>query len=124
VKETPTGSGVSEFAVDEISAALRLSRAAAGGRLQVAIELDRRLPATALALSRGEVDLPKARAIVDATGQLDDDAAAAVDVRVLPRAAGQTVGQLRASLTRAVLAADPPAPRSATNAPRRAGGWR
>jgi hypothetical protein len=99
---------VSEFAVDEVSAALRLSRAAAGIRLHAAVELTRLL-VTAAALADGVVDLPKVRAVVEAVTVLDDETARAVEQRVLPRAGGQTVGQLRASLTRAVLAADPAA---------------
>jgi ribose 1,5-bisphosphokinase PhnN len=104
-----SASGVSEFAVDEVASALRLSRPAAGVRLQVAVELASRLPDAAAALRRGEIDLPKARAVVDAVAPLDVPAAAAVAARVLPRAGRQTVGQLRASLARAVLSADPAA---------------
>lgn len=104
---TRDGAGVSEFAVDEVAAALRLSRAAAGGRLHVAVQLSRQLPATAAALSRGELDLPKVRTVVEATAALCGAAVAAVEARVLPRAGRQTVGQLRASLSRAVLAVDP-----------------
>jgi hypothetical protein len=100
-------SSVSEFAVDEVAAALRLSRSAAGARLHVALELAERLPATAAALRHGQIDFPKARAVVDAVAPLDAEAAAAVEERVLPRSADQTVGQLRASLARAVVSADP-----------------
>src|SRR5215207_4885571 len=56
---------VSEFAVDEVAAALRLSRPAAGARLHTAVELGR-LSATAAALRAGVLDLPKVRAVVDA----------------------------------------------------------
>ena len=62
---------VSEFAVDEVAAALRLSRPAAGVRLHTAVELTR-LPATAAALRAGTLDLPKVRAVVDAVSVLDD----------------------------------------------------
>ena len=99
---------ISEFAVDEVAAALRLSRPAAGLRLMTAVELTR-LPATADALRDGVLDVPKVRAVVDAVSVLDDATAAAVERQVLPRAALQTVGQLRNSLARAVLAADPAA---------------
>ena len=44
---------VSEYAVDEVAAALRLSRPAAGARLQLAVELAGRLPGTAAALAAG-----------------------------------------------------------------------
>lgn len=98
---------VSEFAVDEVAAALRLSRCAAGTRLLVAVELAERLPETAAALRAGELDALRARRIVEATTRLPDPAASAVERRVLRRAAGQTVSQLRVSLSRAVLAVDP-----------------
>lgn len=97
---------ISEFAVDEVAAALRLSRSAAGARLHVAVELTR-LPAAAAALAAGTLDLPKVRALVDTVAVLDHGSALAVTGRVLPRAATQTVGQLRASLSRAALAVDP-----------------
>ena len=80
---------------------------AAGARVHLAEELVERLPATLAALQRGEIDLPKARAVVDAVAPLDAQTAAAVEARVLARAAAQTVGQLRAALARAVLTVDP-----------------
>jgi Domain of unknown function (DUF222) len=101
------GSGPSEFAVDEVAAALRLSRPAAGLRLHVATELAQRLPGTATALQAGEIDVPKARAVVEATTPLEPAVGRAVEERVLPRAGAQTVGRLRASLARAVAAIDP-----------------
>ena len=97
---------VSEFAVDEVAAALRLSRSAAGTRLHAAVELTR-LPVTAAALRDGVIDLPKVRAVVDAVTRLDGGAAVAVEAQVLPKAGRWTVGQLRAALAKAVLAADP-----------------
>jgi Domain of unknown function (DUF222)/HNH endonuclease len=60
-------------------------------------------------LQAGTIDLPKARAISEATEVLDKPATAAVQSRVLPKATTQTVGELRAALSRAVLAADPDA---------------
>ena len=98
---------VSEFAVDEIAAALRLSRVAAGNRLHVAVEVAERLPETGAALRRGDLDLPKVRRIVEATTPLPAEAVSLVERQVLPRAATQTASQLRASLARAVLAVDP-----------------
>ena len=49
----------------------------------------------------------RARLIAEATGPLDDDTARAVEQAVLPKAGGQTSGQLRVALRRAVIAADP-----------------
>jgi Domain of unknown function (DUF222) len=100
--------GASEFAVDELAAELRWSRSAAGARLVLAQTLAERLPGTAAALAVGDLDLPKARAVADATSTVDAPVALAVEARVLARAVSQTVGQLRACLARAVLAADPP----------------
>jgi hypothetical protein len=101
------GKAVSEYAADELSVALRLSRQAAGNRLHTAIDLTSRLPATWHAWSAGRIDAVKARSVVDATRALTDAQAAAVEQRVLARAADQTLGQLRAALARAVIAADP-----------------
>jgi hypothetical protein len=99
--------GQLEFPVDEIALVIGMSRCAAGDRIHLAEQLDQRLPATAEALNRGLINLPKVRAVVDATDMLDPAATAAVEQRVLPDAERQTVGQLRAALARAVLAADP-----------------
>ena len=66
-----------------------------------------RLAATLAALSAGTIDLYRARLIAEATGPLDDDTARAVESAVLPKAGGQTSGQLRVALRRAVIAADP-----------------
>ena len=104
---------VSEFAVDELAAALRLSRVAAGTRLQVAVELVR-LPGTAAALRDGVLDLPKVRAVVEAVTHLDAATTRAVEERVLPGAGRQTVGQLLGSLSKAVLSSTRPARRFGT----------
>jgi hypothetical protein len=65
------------------------------------------LPATGAALAEGRIDLGRARIIAEATNLLTSEHAAAVETRVLPHAAGQTTGQLRAAVRRAVLAIDP-----------------
>lgn len=73
----------------------------------MAVSLAGPLAATARALRLGEIDVLRTRAIVEATTSLEDAAAQAVETRILPRAPEQTLGQLRSSLARAVLAADP-----------------
>jgi hypothetical protein len=98
---------MSEFAADEVAPALRLTRNSASVRLDLATRLTGRLPATLAALARGEIDLIKARAVVETTDPLTDEQAAAVQARVLGRASTQTSSQLRASLRRAVLRVDP-----------------
>jgi hypothetical protein len=97
-----------EFVADEIGAALQLSRVAANGRLGFALDLAR-LPATAQALRLGVIDVSRARALAEATACLPDELARAIEAQVLPRAPELTAAQLRNSLRRAVLAADPAA---------------
>lgn len=96
------------MAAAEIGAACAMSPAAARARVELARAL-RRLPRTWAELEAGRIDLLRARAVVEATAALSDEAAAAVEARVLGRAATQTIGQLRASLRRAAIAADPDA---------------
>ena len=92
----------------ELAAALGVSQHAADDRVQRAGDLAR-LPGTRLALAGGRIDLAKATAIIEAVAPLSDAAAAAVETRVLGRAPGQTVPNLKACLARAVIAADPAA---------------
>jgi hypothetical protein len=100
---------LSEFIGDEIAAALTLSARTADTYLDLALDLATRLPGTAQALRSGVIDYPKARLIAEATRILTDADARAVEALVLPDAGWQTLGQLRAALSRAVLAVDPDA---------------
>jgi hypothetical protein len=99
----------SEFTPDEVAAALTLSGQAASTCVSLAMDLASRLPATARAQHEGLIDQRKARLIAEATRILSDAHAGEVEARVLPRAAGQTLSQLRAAVARAVLAVDPEA---------------
>ena len=94
-------------AASEVALALAMSQFGASGWTDLAVTLTWRLAATGAALAAGEIDLPRARLIAEATGLLDDDAARAVEARILPNAGFQTTGQLRATLRRAVIAVDP-----------------
>jgi len=100
---------LSEFIADELAAALTLSGRMAGTYLDLSLDLAIRLPGTARALHEGTIDHLKARLIAEATRVLTDDHAQEVEARILPRAGGQTLGQLRAAVARAVLAVDPQA---------------
>jgi hypothetical protein len=100
---------MSEFAGDEVAAALVLTGQAAVTCLDLALDLAIRLPGTARALRAGVIDYLKARIIAEATRILTDADARAVEERVLPEAGGQTSGKLRVALARAVLAVDPEA---------------
>jgi hypothetical protein len=94
-------------ACGQVSLALTMSQAAAQWWTGLAVDLQWRLASTGAALREGCIDLPRAKAIAEATAPLDDDQAKAVEAKVLPRAGDQTAGQLRASLRRAVITADP-----------------
>jgi hypothetical protein len=100
---------VSEFAEDEVAAALSVSRVAARGRLEFALELCGRLPGTLDALAGGRIGTGAARRIADALTCLPAPLAARVETVVLPRAAGRTPAQVGAVAARAVLAVDPAA---------------
>jgi hypothetical protein len=96
-----------EFAADELACALSITGNAAHARLDLALVLTRRLPGTLRALDRGDIDLYKARTLAEVTAPLSDANAAAVEDRVLARAATQTASQLRQSTRRMVLAYRP-----------------
>jgi hypothetical protein len=100
---------ISEFAVDEVAAALTLTARAADTLSAVALDLETRLPVTARALHEGLIDDPQVRLIADMTRSLSDADAARVEALIFPAAAGQTTGQLRVALGRAVIAVDPEA---------------
>src|SRR5579875_591994 len=100
---------LSEFISDELAAALTLTGRAADACQELALDLAIRLPATVRALEQGLIDRAKARLIAESTRVLTNEQARAVEAQILTRAGQQTTGQLRAAVTRAVLAADPEA---------------
>ena len=91
----------------QVSLGLTMSQAAASWWSDLAITLTWRLAATGAALRAGQIDLARARLIAEATAVLDEDAARAVEAKILPAAGDQTTGQLRAALRSAVITADP-----------------
>jgi hypothetical protein len=91
----------------EIAAALHLTRRCADSEMALALELQRRLPAVAQALSNGDIDLRRARVLVNGTLQLSVAAARDVVVRVLDQAPQLTTGQLHAQLRRLCISVDP-----------------
>jgi hypothetical protein len=96
-----------DLARHEVGAALRLSPVTAHRRTRVAAELARRLPATLGELVAGRIGYLQAAQLAEAVTDLPDRVAVAVEARVLPRAAGQTVAETRRATARAVIAADP-----------------
>jgi hypothetical protein len=98
-----------EYLNDEVAAALTLTPTSADGLIRFATELVGRLPGTFAALSAGDVDYVKARTLWQGTGQVSDEVAAAIEAKVLPRAPGQTTGEIRAKVRRLVKRLDPQA---------------
>jgi Domain of unknown function (DUF222) len=101
----PAGA-VNEYAADEVAAVLAMSRLTGQKRVWLATALTR-LPATEAAFGAGTLNFSKTWAITEGLAVLDDETAARVEAKLLIRAPHQTLGQLRASINRAVLAADP-----------------
>jgi muconolactone delta-isomerase len=108
-----------ESAAAEISLMLRIAPVTASSRLDDALTLTGRFPATMAALAAGRITLCKARIIAEQTEQLSADQAGGVESRVLQRATTQTPGQLRRSVRRAVAKADPVAVRRRHQAAKR-----
>jgi Domain of unknown function (DUF222) len=98
---------VTAAATTEVALALVMTQTSASWWTHLAVALRWRLRATGAALAAGQVDVPRARLIHEATARLDDETARAVEAMVLPRAGGTTTAQLRIALRRAVLVADP-----------------
>jgi hypothetical protein len=96
-----------EFVVDEIAARLSLSPGAATFRVSLAANLAGTMTATAAALASGAIDIQKARAITDGCNFLDPATALEVEATVLPRAPQQTAAQVRKSVQKAAITADP-----------------
>jgi hypothetical protein len=96
-----------DLAASEIRAALAWTRRAADAHLDLARDLLERHPQVWEALHEGEIDLPKARVIIDQTSHLDQETARQVADAAVERAARETTGQLRARIRRLVIAVDP-----------------
>jgi hypothetical protein len=96
-------------AAAEIGAALRLTRSAADGATAFAVELCRHHPRVFEALLFGQIDLRRARILVDGTQVVSRAVADDVIGQLLPVASGLTTSQLRHRLQKMCLDADPEA---------------
>src|SRR3954451_17649825 len=92
----------------EVALALSWSERMTCDRMNVARELDERLPVTWRALAEGRLSFPKARLIAKGAEKLDDDAKAlALEERVLAKADGQIQTEIAKSVERQVMCLDP-----------------
>ena len=109
---------------DELSLALAESKGGAAGLLDLAWDLEVKLPGTRAAFRDGTLRVSKARIIADAARTLDPGQARAAEALVLGRAGRLTPGGLRAAIARAVMASRPGRrPASAARRPPRTPGW-
>jgi hypothetical protein len=92
---------VSEWAVDEIMCSLGLSSAAASALLAESVTLVEQLPATLSALESAAISWNHARMLTEVLAPLREDPRREVEARLLARAAGKTVAQLRVAARRA-----------------------
>ncbi len=98
---------VSEWAVDEVALALRISASAASGRLTDALTLVERLPGTLWLLERGAISWAHARQLMAIVGPVaDDELRARIENRVLARLGDKTPPQLGDCARRIVLRED------------------
>jgi Domain of unknown function (DUF222) len=103
----------------EVGLMARVASRTARARVDDAVTLAERLPATLAALSSGRISLPSARAVVEETLALDESLLAEAERRILARAAGRTTGQIRADARRVVARLDAEAVRRRAERARR-----
>ncbi len=112
-----------EFAAFEIASALKWTRQFAATQLDLAYAVMHRLPALHAAMSAGDLELAKARVIVDGVLALDQEVARGIVAVILPDAPGLTTGELGPRLAKLVLQADPDAAANGTRRRSATGGW-
>jgi hypothetical protein len=98
-----------KYVSDELAAALSWSTRAASHLVYTAVDLADRLPQTVAALEAGQLDMPKAKAILEWTAPLEDEPAQQVAAGVVAWSVGRTVSAVRQKLAREVLKVDPAA---------------
>jgi hypothetical protein len=98
---------VEQAAAIEVAAALRLTRRASEAEMELALDLERRLPAVWRALLAGDIDVRRARVIVDETIHLSIAGAQQVVDGVIADAGRLTTGQLGHRLRKMCFESDP-----------------
>jgi Domain of unknown function (DUF222)/HNH endonuclease len=103
----PLYGGDIEGAGLEAACALRICQRTAQNQVAEAVKLTRVFPETLDQLAAGNVQQTQVRALIEATGPLDDATARRVQDLVLPRMPEQNPAATRKALSRAVIKADP-----------------
>lgn len=96
-----------EMASDEIRAALTLTRRAAYFRYDSSVDLVERLPRVHRLLTKGEIDLARARVFLRGTAHLNPDVARQIVDQLAEIAPRLTTGQLAARIRRLAIATGP-----------------
>ncbi len=96
-----------ESAAAEIRVALRLTRRTADSELSLALDLRRRLPQVWGLLASGDIDVRRARVMVQTTAHLPIAAAREVIDRVIEEVPRLTTGQLSARIRRLCIETNP-----------------
>jgi hypothetical protein len=96
-----------DYASDEIRAALTLTRRSAEARLEFALQLAHSYPKVLSALSVGEIDMSRARVIVNSVSSLPIHRARELVDTVMARASELTTGQLGSWIRRLTVVIDP-----------------
>ncbi len=96
-----------EAAAAEVAAALRLTRRGSDVEMGFALDLFRRLPGLAAMLESGAIDVARAKAIERATAHLSDAAAGDIVNGIVDVAGDLTTGELRVTIRRLCIEADP-----------------
>jgi Domain of unknown function (DUF222) len=91
----------------EVALELAISHRAADALINLAWDLEARLPRTAAALDTGELSFIKAKIIADATSVLDDGHATAAENLIAAQWTGKTPSQIAALIARAAVKVDP-----------------
>ena len=99
--------GRDEYVADELALILHTTIRTADNRLELALDLTNRLPATLAALDAGDLDLTRAQVIAEVTSPLTPEMAHAIEDHLLPAAFEQNPGQLRRAASKAIQLADP-----------------
>jgi hypothetical protein len=99
--------GLDEYTSDELAMVLCMTMNTACKRLDLALDLTQRLPATLAAMDTGDLDLPRAQAIADATRRITPELAQTIEDELLPEAISLNPAQLRRAAAKAVQRADP-----------------
>jgi hypothetical protein len=98
-----------EFAAFEVSSLLAWTTRASATHLELAYHVVLRLPDVHAAMLAGDLDLPKARIIVDRLETLPLPLARKIAAAILPKASRLTTGELGPRLARMIIKADPEA---------------